>query len=112
MLGEDFDGKVRAYIQEMHQLGNAITTRVVMVAALGIVKKKDNNLLAVNGRHIVIIKSWARYLLQRMNCVKRKACSKAKVTVPNFDEIKVNFLCDTKATVEMKEILSSLIITG
>ena len=36
MLGEDLDQKVSAYIQDMHRLGNAITTRVVMAAALGI----------------------------------------------------------------------------
>ena len=59
MLGEDLDGKVRAYIQDMHVLGNVITTRVVMAAALDIVKKKDKNLLAVNGGHVVINKSWA-----------------------------------------------------
>ena len=59
MLGEDLDGKVRAFIQDMRVLGNAITTRVVMAAALGIVKKKDKNLLAVNGGHVVINKSWA-----------------------------------------------------
>ena len=61
-----------------------------MAGAFGIVKKKDKNLLAENGGHIVINKSWARYLLQHMNYVKRKACSKAKVTVPNFDDVKVN----------------------
>ena len=58
----------------------------------------------------MISKSWARYLLQRMGYVKRKACSKAKVTVPNFDEVKANFLCDIKATVEIEEIPSPLII--
>jgi len=110
MLGEDLDRKVRAYIQDTRRLGNAITTRVVMAGALGIVKKKDKNLLAENGGHIVINKSWARYLLQCMNYVKRKACSKAKVTVPNFDEVKANFLCDIKATVEMEEIPPPLII--
>jgi len=29
MLGEDLDRKVRAYIQDMRRLGNAITTRLV-----------------------------------------------------------------------------------
>ena len=110
MLGEELDRKVRAYVQEMRRLGNAITTRVVMAGAFGIVKKKNKNLLAKYGGHIVINKSWARYLLQRMNYVKRKACSKAKVSVPNFDEVKANFLCDIKATVEMEEIPPSLII--
>ena len=110
MLGGELDGKVRAYIQETCRLGNTITTRVVMACALGIVRKKDSNLLAVNGGHIVITKSWARYLLQHMGYVKRKACSKAKVTVPNFDEVRANFLCDIKAIVEMEEIPPPLIL--
>ena len=42
--------------------------------------------------------------------MKRKACSKAKVTVPNFDECKANFLCDVKAIVEMEEIPPALIL--
>ena len=110
ILGEDLDRKVRAYIQDTRQLGNAITTRVVMAGALSIVKKKDKNLLAENGGHIMINKSWARYLLQCVNYVKRKTCSKAKVTVLNFDELKANFLCDIKATAEKEEIPPLLII--
>ena len=51
MLGEDLNRKVRAYIQDMSGLANTITTRVVMAAALGIVKKKDKSLLAKNGGH-------------------------------------------------------------
>ena len=81
-----------------------------MACALGMVKKKDSNLLAVNGGHIVITKRWASYLLERMGYVKRKACSKAKVAVPNFDELKANFLCDIKAIVEMEEIPPALIL--
>jgi len=34
------DRKVRAYMQDMRRLGNTITNRVVMAAALGIVKKR------------------------------------------------------------------------
>ena len=52
----------------------------------------------------MINKSWAQYLLQRMSYVKRKACSKAKVTVSNFDEVKANFLYVIKDTIEMEEI--------
>ena len=60
MLGEDLDRKGPCkYIQDTRRLSNAITTRVVMAGALGIVKKKDKNLLAENGGHIVINKSWA-----------------------------------------------------
>ena len=37
-----------AYTQEASCLGNTINTMVVMAYALGIVRKKDNSLLAVN----------------------------------------------------------------
>ena len=49
MLGADLDGKVRTYIQEARCLGNAINTRVVIACAMGIMKKKDSSLLAING---------------------------------------------------------------
>ena len=64
MLGKELDGKVGTSIQEARRLGNAITTRVVMGCGLGIVQKKDTNLLAVNGGYILITISWAHYLLQ------------------------------------------------
>ena len=79
MLGEDLDRKVRAYIQDTHRFDNAITTRVVMAGALGIVKEKDKNLLAENGGHIVINKSWARYLMQHMNFVKERHAAKLRL---------------------------------
>ena len=67
-LGRKFGQKSQGlYIQGTRRLGNAITTRVAMAGALDIVKKKDKNLLAENGGHIVINKSWAQYLLQGMN---------------------------------------------
>ena len=47
----------------------------------------------------MITKRWASYLHECMGYVKRKACSKAKVTVLNFDELKAYFLCDMKAIV-------------
>ena len=49
-------------------------------------------------------------VLQHMGYVKRKVCSKAKVTVPNFDEVRANFLCNIKAIVEMEETSLSLIL--
>ena len=49
-------------------------------------------------------------VLQRMGYVKRKVCSKAKVAVPNFDEVRANFLCNIKAIVEMEETSLSLIL--
>ena len=43
-----------------------------MACALGIVQKKDSNLLAVNGEHIVITKSWACYLLKAYGLYVKK----------------------------------------
>ena len=48
MLGADLDGKVRAYTQEACCLRNTINTMVVMAYALGIMRKKDSSLLAVD----------------------------------------------------------------
>jgi len=48
-------------------------------------------------------------LLERMNFVKRKANTKAKVTVENFVELKSNFLSDIQAVVE---VLACLIISS
>ena len=72
--------------------------------------KKDSRMLAENGGYVVFTKDWAHYLLLRMGYVKRKANSKVKITVSNFEELKVNFLCDIKAIVLMEEIPSSLIL--
>ena len=47
-----------------------------------------------------------------MSYVKRKVCSKAGVTILNFDEIIANFLCDIEAIaiVEIKAIPPALIL--
>jgi len=35
-----------------------------------------------------LTKDWAKYLLQRMGFIKRKATTKAKTNVQDFEEIK------------------------
>ena len=45
-----------------------------------------------------------------MGYVKRKANSKVKVTMSNFEELKANFLSDVKAVVLMEEIPPPLIL--
>ena len=49
---------------------------------------KDANLLS----NITLTKTWAKYLLHRMNVVKRKATTKAKVNVEHFEEVRREFL--------------------
>ena len=42
--------------------------------------------------------------------VKRRASTKAKVSIENFEEVKAQFLLDIKAVVEMEDIPFDLII--
>lgn len=70
-------------------------------------KDRDSNLLC---GHIKLTKDWAKYLLQRMNFVKRHNTSTAKVSVENFDQPKAQFLFDIKSIVEIEEIPQHLII--
>lgn len=69
-----------------------------------------SNLLSENGGHINLTKDWAKYLLQRMNYVKRRGSSTPKVAVENFTQVKAQFLFDVQSLIEIEEIPSSLII--
>ena len=69
-----------------------IDTAIVIATACEIVKDADSNLLSENGGHINLTKDWAKYLLQRMNYVKRYGSSTAKVSVENFTQVKAQFL--------------------
>ena len=60
--------------------------------------------------HVVLRKGWAKYFLGRMQFVKRKATTKAKPAILNFEEIKQQYLMDIKAVVEMAEIPKDLIV--
>ena len=90
--------------------GGVVNTTLVIAAGTGILQYKDPLLLACNGGHTILKKSWAKYFLGKMNFVKRKATKKSKLVVNNFDEVKQQFLVDIKAVVEMAEIPHDLII--
>ena len=81
-----------------------------IACAQDFVVSKDANLLACNGGHITLTKYWAKNLLNRMGFVKRRATTKAKVTVENFESLKEQFLLDVKNVVEMDEIAPELVI--
>ena len=67
-----------------------------MAAAERIVQNSDSKLLAKNGGNIIISKHWAKSLLARMGFVKKQVTTKAKVSVNEFEEHKVQFLFDAK----------------
>ena len=56
----------------------------------------------------MLTKNWVKSLLFRLNYVKRRGSSTAKIMV-NFDELKEQFLYDIKVVVEMEEIPFDLI---
>ncbi len=70
-------------------------------------KNHDSNMLVCNGGHISLTKNC---LLQRMGYVKRRASSKAKVTVSDFEAYKSQFVYDINTIIEMEEIPTELVI--
>ena len=110
LLGDELEMQVRAYLTTLRENGAVVNTAIAIACAEGIVTSKDSNLLASKGGHIALTKHWGRHLLNRMGYVKRRASTKAEVTVQNFEEIKAQFLLDIKVIVEMEEIPFNLII--
>ena len=91
MLGETLDKEVQAYIQETRKVGGVVNARIAIDCATGILRRRNSNLFAVNGGHVVLTKEWARNILHRLGYVKRKSNSKAKVTPDDFTQLKSNF---------------------
>ena len=89
MIGEELDRQVQEYIRYFREpgIGAAVNTDVVIATGKGTLMSKDANLLS----NITLTKAWAKYLLRRMNFVKRKATTKAKVHVEHFEEIRQEF---------------------
>ena len=106
MIGEELDKHVQEYITYMRSTGTTVNTAVVIACAEGILMHEDAALLT----RVNLSKGWAQYLLQRMGYVKRKATSKAKVSVENFAEIKEDFLLEIKHIIVMDEIPVQLVI--
>ena len=101
LLGEKLDTEVKSYIQAVREAGGVITTSITIAAATAIVRRSDRNLLSENGGPITLTNNWAKSLLYRLNFVKRRGSSTAKMTVKNFEELKEQFLLDIKAVVDL-----------
>ena len=78
------------YVLATHRKEGAVTTDVAIADAIGIIRRKGSNLLAKNRGHITLTRDWARSLLGRMGFVKRKATTKAKISVEEIDKLKNN----------------------
>ena len=58
--------QVRAYLVALRAHGAVVNTAIPIGCAEGIMKSKDNNLLASNGGHISVTKHWGKHPLTRM----------------------------------------------
>ena len=110
LLGNELDEYVKTYLHFVREKGGVVNTAITIACAEGIIINHDSNLLTCNGGPISLTKDWGKYLLQRMGLVKRKATTKAKVTVEHFENVKAQFLFDIKAIVEIEEVPPALVI--
>ena len=109
LLGERLDDQVKSYIRAVRGSGGVITTAITIAAATAILRRADKSQLAENGGPITLTKSWAKSLLYRLNFVKRRGSSAAKITVKHFEELKEQFLFDINAIVEIEDIPPDLV---
>ena len=109
LLGEELDTQVKHYIQAVREGGGVINTAITMAAATAIVRKADRNQLAENSGPITVTSNWAKSLLYRMNFVKRRGSSTAKMSVANFEAVEEQFVFDVNAVVEMEDIPPELV---
>ena len=110
LLDEQMDREVQMYLLSLREAGGSVNCAIARASATGIIRRKNSNWLACNGGHILLTKDRSQYLLERMNFVKRKVNTKAKITVDNYAELKCNFLSDIQAVVDMEEVPPCLII--
>ena len=110
LLGETLEKELRAYLIELGKAGGIVNAEIAMASAKGLVKKANSRVLAENGSHMFFTKDWAHHSLGRMELVKRKANSKVKISVNDFEEQKEHFLCSISALVLMEEIPEPLIL--
>ena len=111
LLPDELDYQAQEYIKELCKRGLPINTAVVVTSTQGIVMNRNADLLSSSGAGgIKLTSNWAKSLLNRMGYVKRKACSKAKVDVAQFEQLKDDFLLEIKTIVGMDEIPPELVI--
>ena len=101
LLGEELDKQVQAYLSDFREGATVVNTAIAIGCVQGLVKHYDSNLLECNGGPIVLTKSWAKSLLQRMGSIKQRASSKGKVSAAIFQLLKEQFLFDIETIIEM-----------
>ena len=111
LLGRELDDKVQAYLVKVREAGGAVSARIAVATARGVLLTYDKTRLEEFGGSIRLGKSWAHSLLQRMNFVQRKATTaKSKQSDADFAMLKKSFLEDVFTTVTMEDVPPELIL--
>ena len=108
-VGEEVDHQVQAYIKELREAGAPVNTAIVIATGKGIVMERASD-ASIATPDVYLTKDWAKYVMKHMGMVKRRATTKAKTTVINFDELKDTFLQDVKHSMLMDEIPPELVV--
>ena len=61
LLPDSVTADIKCYIRALRDAGGVVNTAIVLAAATGILQRKDPTSL---GGHIILKKSWAKYLLK------------------------------------------------
>ena len=85
--------QVQAYLAALWENGALVNTAIAIACVKGVVKYFDSNLLECNGGQLSLTKHWAKYLMECMGFVKRRARTKSS-KVTDFGRFKVQFLSD------------------
>ena len=93
----------------MREKGGVVNTSIVKAAARGMLMSQERLRLAEFGGPATLTTAWAKSLLKRMNYTQRRGTTKAKVSVPEFNQAKELFLQEVIDVVPMEEIPIDLI---
>ena len=110
LIGEELDSRVLQHIMAIRKEGGCISLKIILGAAIGILKATRPSALKVNGGPLSLTKHWAKSFATRHKLVKRKATKAAKKIPSNFQEVKDGFLQRIKSTVQAHSIPHNLIV--
>ena len=89
LLGQKLDSLVQMYLTKVKEAGGAVSERIAMAAARGILLKYDCTMLVEFGGHIELNWQWNHSPLKRMKFVQRKVTTaKSKESEADFIEQK------------------------
>ena len=110
LLGQDVEESAKKIIHCIREAGGIINSSIVIGIFTGILCETDSNLLAENSAPILIDRSVAQRLLIKMQYVKRKGTTKAKIMPSDFQLLQTLFLVDIRTVATFKNIPANLIL--